>query len=654
MGTAVVPGLTAGGYAGKIYPVNRGYQEIDGHTCYPSVEDIPAPVDHCIIAIGREQVAGVLEQCRRKNVGGVSIWSSGFAELDDAGSDAQSRLRQLAGDMPFLGPNCMGFANLGDKIFATSAALTLARNCAHGDLALLSQSGGLAFATICTFAEQRKLPFSYVVNTGNTAGISFGDLLEFMFHDESTRLILAVIESDAVVAQVIARVRRLGLRKPIVMLKLGRGRTGTRMAQSHTGSLAGDYRATRDCAEQIGIVCVDDVDELLDAAELLRSGLDGRNADQIAALSISGGNITLFADHADAQNLTFAALTPATETKLRSLLPDYISVHNPIDITGLGVRDHALHAGVMQALVEDPGVRTVVPILTTLPSYVPTCTMLADLKSRSGRAIVVLWTGGSFETESAQILRNSDIPIFHLPGRLAAALSSVRRATVDPEQPLARRSDVPKLPQTSGPLTEGDALAFIEANGVPVPRWQRCHKDTVNAAARDVGFPLVIKADLADTHISDRGGVILDVTGDDDLARRERQIAGLPGERLLVSRYLPGTELIVSTFRHPSFGRLMMVGSGGQLVELVSDVRFVAVPARPAELERALLGTAAGRLLKAGHRNATGFEAALDLLQKVNTLASALADDPIQIELNPVTVGMHGAVAVDAAIVAAP
>jgi acyl-CoA synthetase (NDP forming) len=648
----VIPSLKAGGYKGRIIPVNPRYEEVAGERCYPSVAAVDAPVDHCIIVVAKERVRAVLAECRAKGVGSASIFSSGYAETGE--TSAQDELRKAAGGMVFIGPNCMGFVNLVDGVFAAPAPV-FGRDSAPGEVALLSQSGGLAYATLAFFAQQMGLRFSYVVNTGNSAGISFTDLVAFTNADPTTKVTIAVAESEQVVGEVVEAVRRQGLPKPIVLLKLGRGATGARMALSHTGSLAGDYRLVRDCAEQHGIVCIDDVDEALGAAELLRTGFDARNADGLAAISISGGNVTLFADHVDAAGLSFAELAHGTEARLKTVLPDYISVHNPIDITALGYEEPGLHTRVLDVLVEDPAVRTLVPIITTAVDYTPVCSLLADMKQQTAAPIIALWTGGSYENESPELLKQAGIPIFRSAGTLVRTLAAMKRAAeggaLAPRDEAGQSRPAPAVPPGEGPLRESEGLAILEAGGVPVPRWRRVAPDALKAAAAEIGYPVVVKADMAETHISDAGGVILGIAGEADLDRAWPRIAALPGDEVLVLQFKPGEELLASTFRHPVFGPVLMAGSGGRLVELLKDVAFAALPVSRAALSNALRRTAVGRALHEGFRGATGFEAALDLLERLAALQLAAGDALAQIELNPVTVGPHGATAVDAALV---
>jgi acyl-CoA synthetase (NDP forming) len=644
----LIPTLLAGGFKGAIHPVNPRYEEVAGLRCYAGLDAVPGEIDHCVIVVGRERVAEVMAICRRRSVGSASIFSSGFAEAGEDGIRAQQALVEMAGDMTFIGPNCMGFANLADGVLATTSSLVRS-DPTPGDIAVLSQSGGIAFASLGFQARAMGLRFSHMINTGNSAGVSYTDLVAFLFGEDQARVIVVAAESEAVVAQVLEAVRRHGLRKPIVLLKLGRGATGVRMALSHTGSLAGDYRLVQGCAEQAGIVCADDVDEALGAAELLRHGFGPEHAGGLASVCISGGNIALFADHADRAGLPFAPLTAETERVLHDALPDYISVHNPIDITALGLEQPALHAAVLRIAAQDPTVKALVPILTSAVDYTPVCTMLAGVRAEGGAPMIALWTGGSMEDRSPEILRAAGIPIFRSSGLLARCLAQLGRARIAPA------ADVP-MPGTAEPppvdATEAEAFAYLQRAGIPVPAFATCDRAGLAAAAETVGYPLVIKVDTAETHISDRGGVILDVRGPAELSALAPRIAALPGERLVVLRYLPGEELIVSVFTHPQFGRLLMLGSGGRMVEAQPDVRFLRLPAGPETVAAALAETMAGRILKVGRRGATGFDAAVDLACRVAGLALAAGDALRQIELNPVTVGRHGAVAVDAALVA--
>lgn len=647
MGGALIPSLKSWNYPGQIYPVNPNRKEVSGYTCYPSVDAIPGEVDHCIVVVGKDFVNKVIQDCRKKGVPAASIFASGYAEADSDGGKAQDELKRVAGDMVFVGPNCQGFTNLVDRVNATSAPI-MRRYSTLGDVALLTQSGGLGLASVASLAPPAGVTFSYIVNTGNSIGVSFDDLVCFLFDDAHTKVIMVAAESENVVGEVLAAVRRRGLVKPIVMLKLGRGETGVRMALSHTGSLAGDYRLVRDCAEQLGVTCVDDLDEAIGAAALLRKGITARNAAGVATVCVSGGNIALFADLFDGQKIKFAELAPETEAKLREVLPSYISVHNPIDITRLGAEKPELHSKVLELLAQDKGVLTVVPIMTSSLNRAALAQQFANARKLSRAEMVVLCSGGFPEEKAVAILDEAGIPVMNSGGTFARCLDRLRRSELLPVS--ARRTPPAVPPAKSGALTEGESMAFLAAGGVPTPRARVCGRAELEQTIAAVGYPVVIKTNSADTHISDAGGVIVGIRDKTDLERAADRIKALPGDDLLVSQFLPGIELIVSTFDHPVFGRILMIGSGGQFAELQSDVRFLALPAGRSHLERALRSTLAGQALDRRFRGVTGFDPAIDFLERFSDLAHATAGEVFQIEMNPVTVGAHGAAAVDAAI----
>jgi acyl-CoA synthetase (NDP forming) len=644
----IVPILQSTGFSGRIYPVNPRYEEVAGYPCYPSVSAIPEEVEHCIVVVAKQRVAAVLAECRDKGVTSASIFSSGYAEVGSDGISEQQKLVEAAGDMVFVGPNCMGCANLVNRV-VTAPSAVITHDSTPGDVALLTQSGGLGYGSFAWFGQTTGVKFSHIVNTGNSAGVNFTDLVAYFNDESATRAILVVAESERVVGEVIEAVRRFGLVKPIVMMKLGRGETGTRMALSHTGSLAGDYRMLRDVAEQHGVVCVEDIDDALTACDLLRSGIDASNAEGIAAISISGGNITLFADHVDQAGLRFAELREETEARLATVLPDYISVHNPIDITSLGYEDPALHTRVFDIVLTDPAARLLVPIITTVEDYTPVCEQLAALKQRTGAALVTLWTGGSYDDRALAMLRAADIPVARTAGGLTRSLAAIGRAGVGLQREAPRMTNGPtrSLPG-QGALLESEAMAFLGEAGLPVPPGRHGPRSDVARLCVEVGYPVVIKSDASVTHLSDQGGVILDVRDAADLARRAPQIDRL-GDRLVVSRFLPGDELVLSTFRHPLMGPVMMVGSGGRLVELLKDVAFIALPAGREDMARALGRTAIGDALRRGFRGATGFGPAVDFMERLSDITLS-TEGLAQIELNPVTVGHHGAAAVDAAV----
>jgi acyl-CoA synthetase (NDP forming) len=668
--------MKAGNFAGKIYPVNPRRDEILGLPCYATLDDIPGSIDHCVIALPAEDVPRILDDCNRIGVKTATIIAAGYAELGEAGRVLQEKLVQSAGGMTFLGPNSMGFANLVDGLFATSVP-TLERQIGAGDVALVSQSGGLSYSASWFMAEA-KIDLSYLVMTGNAAGVSFGDLLEFFFDDANTKVVVMLIESDAIVAHLIAVIKRHGLQKPVVLLKVGRGETGIAMAKSHTGSLAGDFRVARDCAEQAGIVVVDDLDEAVGCTSLLRHDMGAKNGNDIVAMSVSGGNVVLFADHADQAGMRFAQFSETTRRRLREVLPDFIAVQNPVDLTTQGYVDPTLQEQTIRILAEDSGVSTILPIITASANYQPMCQSLANLAATVSTPLIVIWTGGSYDTESRGILAKAGIPVFYTPNLFMRCFGAIKRAD-HPKDSEATASNISNISNASAAsndanasnaskasdpapawpdgsaeavtLSEGQSMRFLHDHQIPVARFAQATRADVVALGESLGYPLVLKKDVSETHISDNGGVVLDLRSREELVKAaDTLVANAPDTLLIVSQFRPGLELIASAFVHPVFGPLLMTGSGGIWTEALADVRFIPLPASRGGIERALRKTAIGKIIDSGTRGASGFAPTVDLLQNLARCLLSNSSEVTQIEINPLTVSKGVAIAVDASV----
>lgn len=647
----IIPAIRQGGYTGRLFAINPRRSEVSGVPSYPSLSAVGEQIDHCIVILPRGQVQDVVEECVRLGVHGASIFASGYAEAGEDGVRAQQELAALSADLPFLGPNCMGFVNLVDGLTATTSSV-IARNPEVGDLALVSQSGGLAMGTIAYAVAESPMAFTYALNTGNSAGVDFGDLVEFLFADEQTRRILLVAESNAHVAQVVRRVDAIGLQKPIVLLKLGRGESGAEAARGHTGSLAGDYELVRDCAEGAGIVCVDDVADAVDALQVVGSAPAREGQLGLGVVSISGGNLTLFADVVSNSDLRFATLQEQTVDALRELLPGSASIHNPVDATFLGFDRPEVLGGVVRTLANDPNCRIVVVITTTAEDLRPAARAIVDAAAASPTQVAVVWNGGSYDGEAHGILTSAGIPVVSGSAAFARAADAVQRATPRVRDTAADGAAALVTPPGFGSaeLCESDSLEFLDANGVPVAPWRRATGDTLVAAAEEVGFPVVIKVDSAQTRISDQGGVVLDLRSAAEVEQVREELEEKFGGDYLVARFAGGAEMFASAFQHPDFGPVLAVGTGGRLVESIKDVTYVRLPADPRAVADALRRTLIGKVLHEGARGMSGFDPAVGAVHALGQLALAARDVVTQIEINPFIVGEGQAVAVDAAI----
>jgi acyl-CoA synthetase (NDP forming) len=311
----------------KIYPVNKNLSEIRGMKVYSSVTEIPDPVDFAVIAIPARHVPGVMQQCVEKGVKAAIVISSGFSEVDQQGAELEQEVVRIArqGGIRFVGPNCMGHFDAHSD-FSTLGFIGRVR---EGPIGFISQSGTFGTHMIRNGLEMG-VGFSKFVGSGNEADLHLEDYVEYLAQDEDTRVIAAYIEGLREGQRFFQLAKQITRKKPIVVLKSGKTRGGTRAAKSHTAALAGSDAVFDSMCKQAGIIRVKDDDELFDVVvALLHLPLPAGR--RVGVLTEGGGIGVVAADACEEAGLELASFSPATFDKLNSILPDRWSHGNPVD-----------------------------------------------------------------------------------------------------------------------------------------------------------------------------------------------------------------------------------------------------------------------------------------------------------------------------------
>jgi len=329
VGTGFIMALQDMAFEGPIYPVNPHHQEILGLKCYPSLLDIPGPVDHVIFSIPVRAVLDVVDDCVAKGVKSMHFFTAGFAETgEEEGAELERQVVQRArrGGVRVIGPNCIGIYCPAAKIsFGPGTPKT------PGPVAFMSQSGGNA-ADLLTTAAPRGIRFSKIISYGNAADLNESDFLEYLTDDPDTEMIAAYIEGVKDGRRFFRAMRRASARKPLIVLKGGRTESGTRAVFSHTASLAGSLAVFKALVRQVGAVEVDSVDELVDMLVVFRF-LERPPAGRGVGIVGGGGGFSVFAaDEVDEAGLTAPALSHRVQEELRRFTPMAgSSVRNPVD-----------------------------------------------------------------------------------------------------------------------------------------------------------------------------------------------------------------------------------------------------------------------------------------------------------------------------------
>ncbi len=663
-------------YAGKVYPVSRSASEVQGLKAYPSVDALPEPVDLAILIIPAQYILAELERCGRAGIKAAVILSSGFAEEGEAGMRAQAEIAAIARryDMAVVGPNSEGFANIAAGLCPTFSP-ALDKNAGpikpknalgHGQVSVISQSGGLGFAFVDR-ARPRNISFRHVVTTGNEAALEVFDFVEYLLDEMGTDLFLLLLE-DVKSPEKFKRVAQKALRlgKPIIVGKIGQSEAGSRAAASHTAALAGSQSAYRAMFERYGLIEAHDLDEMLDlAVGFLACGDKLPNGKRVGICTSSGGAGVWMADACAAAGLEMPVLDAETRKSIDVHIPSYGTSQNPVDSTAQGVHKMG-YATFARLVAQSPLIDGVMVVVTArrsafLESDLP---KLKELKKDSGKP-VFMWTYTLPSDRSIEILNEAGYPLFTGAlgcARTMAAMVDYRRLR---EQMLAQPARAPAahpacdkvratLAESGDVLCEWRAGPLLAAYGIGESNHERLAQSAAvaEAIAKTIGGPVALKVQSGGIpHKTEAGAVVLDVAAGDVRAAYERIVTSAKSyapaaeiEGVLVQPMAkPGREVILGINRDERWGPLMMVGLGGTQVEAMNDVAFAAVPldreAALALLKRLKAATILGAWRGVAEADA---DALADLMVKLSQFAADHADDIAEIDLNPVIVHNKG------------
>jgi acetate---CoA ligase (ADP-forming) len=651
--------ILAADFAGAAYPVNRSGEPVGGVRAYDSISEIPDTLDLVVICVPGEHVLAAAEVALRHGTKALCVISAGFAETGADGRVRQGELLALvrAHGARLVGPNCLGIASTKVGLNATFAP----RAFPPGRVGFSSQSGALGLALL-ERAEARGLGISAFVSIGNKADVSSNDLLEWWEDDESTDLVLMYLESFGNPRKFARLARRLARQKPILAMKSGRSSSGRRAAGSHTAALAGSDSAVDALFRQAGVLRAETLAELLDVAALL-SAQPAPRGNRVAVITNAGGLGILCADACESAGLDLPRLTDTTRELLAGVLPTEASTTNPVDMLG-SATDRA-YADVLPLVLADPAVDAVIALFVP-PVAVDTSLVGAAISMAAAQAVElgkpVLAAILAAEGAPATLRSAMHVPSFAYPEAAARALGRTveraawlrRSAGVTPslegvdEGAAARVIDRALGGADEAWLTPDETRALLIAYGIPMVAEVVCASaEEAVAAARSVGFPVVVKLAEAGAHKTEQGGVALDL-GDENAVR---VAATAMGGAVVVQPYLAGAaELLAGVAHDPVFGPLVAFGPGGVQAELIGGTGFRLAPLTDVDTEELVTSGKAGAIV-AGFRGRPTADA--DGLQDVLHRLSRLAEDVpelAELDLNPILAFSDHVVVVDARI----
>lgn len=663
IGAEIFRNLQLAGFQGTLYPVNEKASIVGSMRAYKRVVDIPDEIDLAIIVVPAEGVDEVIDDCIAKSVRGVVIISAGFGE-----TGAEGRARETAileklrrAGVRLVGPNCMGIINT-DPTVALNGTFSPVYP-PEGRVAMSTQSGALGLA-ILDCARRLNLGISTFVSVGNKADVSSNDLIQYWAEDPRTDVILLYLESFGNPRNFARIARRVARIKPIVAVKSGRSRAGQRAASSHSGALATTESAVNALFRQAGVIRTDTLEELFDVANLLAHQPipAGR---RVAILTNAGGPAILAADACEAHGLELPTLSDETIAELRSFLPTAASVANPVDMIASATADQYQRA--TRALLRDERVESLIvifiPPLVTSPEDVAAAIVTGSIEA-GGKPVLANFLSAEGAPE---ILRR--IPSYSFPEAAASALAKVtaygewRRRTPgailkfdDIRADNARLVIERALARGGGWLSPVEIKELFDAMRIPLART-KCVFDEEGAirAASEIGFPVALKAMGPNIlHKTERGGVVLNLSDEamvraaysEMAARLEEDMTGAIVQEMISG----GVEVVTGATLDPTFGPLVVYGSGGILVEMMNDVAFRIHPLTDRDVEE-MMEEVKGTALLRGYRGAPkADEAALrEIILRVSAMLE-ICPQIHEMDANPVKVLREGAIVLDARV----
>ncbi len=603
VGLAVFKNLLQGNFSGILYPVNLKAKSVCGVRAYPSISDIPDPVDLAIIIVPAASTPAVAREAAKKGVKGIIVISAGFRETGPAGAAIEQELLSVCreNNIRLVGPNCLGVINTDGPV---SLNASFARQKAHpGNIAFISQSGALCTAVL-DFAAKRNMGFSKFISVGNKADVDELALIRYLHADPLTKVIMLYVEELRHGFEFIKTVREItggDNPTPILAIKSGRTAEGAAAVSSHTGSLAGTEAVYNALFQQSGVFRVQTIEELFDCA--LAFGCQPLpKSDRIAIITNAGGPGIIATDVTIHSGLRLAKFSDKTTEALKNHLPSTANIHNPVDVIGDAGSER--YRAALEAVLTDENVDGVIFILTpqSMTEIEKTASIIPDLARKSGKPVVASFMGLMDVSKGVAILEENGIPHYPFPETAARVMGALyqhskwihrphaREFELSFDRPRARKMIEESLASGIKYLGEVEGNEILAAYGFPVlPARLATTAEEAAEAVKSLGacaFKIVSPQVI---HKSDVGGVRVGVRNPKEAVSAfesiistvrknvpEARIQGIYVQQMAAE----GTEVILGINRHKVFGPLLMFGLGGIFVEIFKDVSFRLAPIR--------------------------------------------------------------------------
>lgn len=641
-------------YTGDVLPVNPKADCILGYKCYASITEITKVIDLAIVVVPKAFAEDTIDQLLSKNVKAIILITAGFKETGRDGEAAEQRIIKKIKDAGarIVGPNCMGIITTFNDIKLN--ATFVAEKPEIGKTAFLSQSGAIGAAVLNSLRET-DIRFGHFISVGNKGDISENDLLSYWEQDNNIKTMTMYLESFSKGTEFISHFNSGSNSKPVIVLKAGRTSAGIKAASSHTGALGSSDKVVDAVLDQFGIIRADNLNELFNSAKGFEYFPQPKGS-RIAVVTNAGGPAILCVDRIEKEGLQLASLDSETKSKLREFVHPEGSIENPVDLLPEGSAEQ--FKAVNELLLNDTNVDAVISIFVE-PVMVDAFNVVEGINSiKSDKPL--LQTVMPLPEFWMKYRKTSSYkkPLFRNPEDPAEVISNM--LFFEKKKDKAQRLSGTRSLSFSqkGFIEIKEAEALLKKYNIPVIESKFVSPEELKIS-QNFNYPVCIKGISSKViHKSEFDAVKLNIPDGEALLKAAGEITesfsknNVMPDEFLVQPFIKGKyELLIGGFRDPSFGPMVMFGTGGKYVEVYEDTAIKSAYLNEYDIEEMIERTKAGRILKGvrGEKSAD-----LEIIKAIiKNSAQLMLDNPgiEEFDLNPVIVTIDGAItAVDVRI----
>ncbi|MGB5894470.1 MAG: acetate--CoA ligase family protein [Ignavibacteriaceae bacterium] len=632
------------GFTGEFILVNPKSEEILGYKCYPSVEAIDKEVDLAIVMVPKKFAEQTIVDLLQNNIKAIILVTAGFKETGKEGEEAEKRILNLVKDANgrLVGPNCMGIINTLDDIKMN--ATFVAEEPENGKTAFCSQSGAIG-AAILNSLRETDIRFSHFISVGNKADVNENDLLEYWEKDENTSVITYYLESFVDGEKFIKYFINEKITKPVIIVKGGRTSSGIKAASSHTGAMGSKDKVINAIMDQFGIVRADDLNDLFNIAKGFEN-FPIPQGNRIGVVTNAGGPAILTVDTLELNGLALAELSEETKSKLRKIVPPAGSINNPVDLLPIGTAEQ--YREVCEILTRDKNVDAVISVFVEpiMVKALPVIEGINEIESDRPIFQVVMplpefWDEYRNKSQTRKpLFRNPENPAVVIAGMLKYE----NRPQHDGRLTIAQSVKI-NFDKSKGKfLSQENVQTLAEAYSIPIIK--NVLVDIKDIELNSIDFPVVLKAVGEEIiHKSDLKGVVLNIKNKNELlVLAEDMITNFKNQNVQLDSFLiqpyihTKFELLVGGFRDPSFGPMVMFGTGGRYVEYLDDTLIRSAYLTDDDIDSLINSTKIGKIIR-GVRG----EKPVDIIKiknAIKSVAQMMLDNPeiTECDLNPLLI----------------